>query len=489
MPYRHIQLIGLFLLVIAANPLLAQELIFRGDEISREILMAPPLWRTNGFGILVIALVIGIISYVFYAVLQKYRREKLQVELEAQLSFQDERKQWRTLVDNMPDIIFIKDRESRFTIANKQVANIMGTTVENLIGKTDFDFYAYDLARSFYTDEQAIINTGEPMINFEETNLDEHGNRIISSTTKMPIKNKDGEIIGIVGISRDITTLKRIEQQLRKKSEDLQETNRLLEGRQEEILMQSEELAEQTQNLLMTNAELERLNRTKDKFFSIIAHDLRNPFSAIIGFSELLRNDFTKMDDKQKLNLLELISLSSETAFELLENLLQWARTQTDKIKFEPQNFDLSAAVGSAIDLHCVITQKKGVKLKNEIQSPTVVYADKNMITTVLRNLISNAIKFSKPGGLIVVSAGKSDDCIEVNVIDEGIGMSRENLGKLFRIDTYHSTSGTMGESGTGLGLIICKEFIEKHNGRIRATSIEGEGTTLSFTLNPEKLN
>jgi signal transduction histidine kinase len=129
------------------------------------------------------------------------------------------------------------------------------------------------------------------------------------------------------------------------------------------------------------------------------------------------------------------------------------------------------------------------VKLKNEIQSPTVVYADKNMITTVLRNLISNAIKFSKPGGLIVVSAGKSDDCIEVNVIDEGIGMSRENLGKLFRIDTYHSTSGTMGESGTGLGLIICKEFIEKHNGRIRATSIEGEGTTLSFTLNPQKLN
>jgi signal transduction histidine kinase len=195
------------------------------------------------------------------------------------------------------------------------------------------------------------------------------------------------------------------------------------------------------------------------------------------------------MDNQQKLNLLEMINISSETAYNLLENLLQWARTQTGKIKFNPENFDLSENVNSVIDLHCVIAQKKGVSLKNNIAPHTLVYADENMINTVLRNLISNAIKFSNPDGNIIISTNKTDGYVEVNVIDKGVGMSRESLGKLFRIDTYYSTSGTFGESGTGLGLIICKEFVEKNNGRIKAISSEEKGTTLSFTLNPAKLS
>jgi signal transduction histidine kinase len=234
---------------------------------------------------------------------------------------------------------------------------------------------------------------------------------------------------------------------------------------------------------------LQKLNAEKDKFFSIIAHDLRNPFNAIIGFSELLRNDFHEMDNKQKLNVLELINVSSQTAYNLLENLLQWARTQTDRIKFNPENFDLSEMVESVFDLHCVIARKKGIRLKSNIEPKTLVYADKNMINTVLRNLISNAIKFSNPDGEIVILVNKTDDFVEINVIDDGVGMSRESLGKLFRIDTYYSTSGTMGESGTGLGLIICKEFVEKNKGRIKAISSEGAGTTMSFTLTQEKLN
>jgi PAS domain S-box-containing protein len=463
--------------------------IWNHEGTSITIYITPPFWRTTTFLVLIIVLFIGIISYIFYVVLQKYRREKMQVELEARLSLQDERKQLRTLIDSMPDHIFIKDRESRFTVANKRVAHVLGTTSENIIGKTDFEFYSSDLAQSFYDDEQTIMRTGKPMINYEEPGHDEHGNRIVFSTTKMPFKNKDGEVIGIVGICRDITQLKRIEKQFRKKSEDLQETNTLLEGRQKEILLQSEELAEQTQRLLMINAELECLNRTKDKFFSIIAHDLRNPFNAIIGFSELLRNDFHEMDNKQKLNVLELINVSSQTAYNLLENLLQWARTQTDKIKFNPENFDLAEIVNSVFDLQGIIARKKGVKLKNEIAPKTLVHADKNMINTVLRNLISNAIKFSNPDGEIVITVNLTDEIVEVIVIDDGVGMSRESLGKLFRIDTYYSTSGTMGESGTGLGLIICKEFVEKNSGRIKAISAEGAGTTLSFTLNPAKLN
>jgi len=434
--------------------------------------------------IVILSLVILCMAgYGLYYLFHNYRKEKLKTEILIRESILQERNQLRTLIDSMPDVIFIKDRQSRFLVVNKMVAGVMGTQPEALIGKTDFEFYTPDLAQRYYDDEQEIMSAGEAKINYEEPHLDENGNRIILSTSKVPLKNNKGEVIGIVGIGRDITRLKRIEIQLRKKTEDLQETNRLLEERQEEIMRQSEEMADQAQSLTITNTELERLNKTKDKFFSIIAHDLRNPFNAIMGFSDLLCHDFNEMDDKQKLGLLELINLSSESSYNLLDNLLQWARTQTDKIKFSPEEFELSEVVKQVSDLHGIIAEKKLVSIRNTIPVSTRVFADRNMIHTVVRNLISNAIKFSHKGGNVLVSAYENGGMTEIVIRDEGIGMSRENLSKLFRIDTYYSTSGTSGESGTGLGLIICKEFVEKNNGRIRATSKEGDGTAISFTL------
>jgi PAS domain S-box-containing protein len=424
-------------------------------------------------------------AYGFYYLIRQNRVYKEIAEDNIRDSVLLERNQLRTLIDSMPDVIFIKDRQSRFLVVNKLVAGIMGTSPEALIGKTDFEFYTHDLAQRYFDDEQAIMECGEAKINYEEPHLDENGNRIILSTSKVPVRNSQGEVVGIVGIGRDITRLKRIEIQLRKKTEDLQQTNSLLEVRQAEIMHQAEELAAQAQYLTITNNELERLNKTKDKFFSIIAHDLRNPFNAIMGFSEMLLKDFHEMDDKQKLGMLELINLSSESAFNLLDNLLQWARTQTDKIKFNPEHFLLVDVVKQVLDLQAIFAEKKGILLENQVPPAMMVYADKNMIHTVIRNLLSNAIKFSHKGGSVNVTATTNDDRIEVMIIDKGIGMSRENLNMLFRIDTYYSTEGTSGESGTGLGLIISKEFIEKNNGRIRATSREGEGTSVSFTLMP----
>jgi PAS domain S-box-containing protein len=433
--------------------------------------------------VIMAAVIVCMTGYGLYYLFHKYQLEKIRTETLIRESILQERNQLRTLIDSMPDVIFIKDRQSRFVVVNKMVAGVMGTKPEALIGKTDFDFYTPDLAQRYYEDEQAIMKAGEAKINYEEPHLDENGNRIILSTSKVPLMSNNGQVMGIVGIGRDITRLKRIEVQLRKKTEDLQETNRLLEQRQEEIMHQSEELAAQAQYLTITNTELERLNKTKDKFFSIIAHDLRNPFNAIMGFSDLLCHDFGEMDDKQKLGLLELINLSSESAFNLLDNLLQWARTQTDKIKFSPEYFELSAVVREVMDLQGIIAEKKQVSIVSAIPDSTRVYADKNMIHTVIRNLISNAIKFSNKGGKVYISSFDNGPMAEVVIRDEGIGMSRENLSMLFRIDTYYSTSGTSGESGTGLGLIICKEFVEKNSGRIRATSKEGEGTAVSFTL------
>ncbi len=322
--------------------------------------------------IIVVALIICTAAYGLYYLFHKFRKEKFKTETLIRESILQERNQLRTLIDSMPDVIFIKDRQSRFVVVNKMVAGVMGTKPEALIGKTDFEFYTPDLAQRYYDDEQAIMEAGEAKINYEEPHLDEHGNRIILSTSKVPLKNSNGEVMGIVGVGRDITRLKRIEIQLRKKTEDLQETNRLLEERQKEIIRQSEEMAAQAQYLTITNTELDRLNKTKDKFFSIIAHDLRNPFNAIMGFSGMLCQDFNEMDDKQKIGLLELINLSSESAYNLLDNLLQWARTQTDKIKFNPENFDLSDVVKQVIDLQGIIAEKKQVSVENAIPVSTL---------------------------------------------------------------------------------------------------------------------
>jgi PAS domain S-box-containing protein len=457
------------------------------EYIYSSLLASRPLWKNIWFTLTIVIILTGIFVLIIISWLKKYKQEKIELEKKAEESIFDERNQLRTLIDNMPDVIYIKDQHSRFILGNKMVAEVMGTVPKNLIGKTDFDFYTYELASRFYSDEQAIIKSGKAKINYEEPCLDKNGNRIIISTTKVPLKNKDGKVVGIVGIGRDITRLKNVEKELRRKSEDLQGINQLLEERQEEIQMQSEKLALQTENLQEVNKELEKLNKTKDKFFSIIAHDLKNPFHAIIGFSDMLRKDFNKMDDNQKINLLELINISSASAYSLLENLLQWARTQTDKIKFTPENINISEIVKSTIDLQKISAEKKNIKLKSHISERNIVYADKNMITTVIRNLVSNAIKFSKPQGTIEISSVAGDKYIDVTVSDNGTGISKENLDKLFRIDSYYSTSGTLGETGTGLGLIICKEFVEKNGGIIKVESEEGKGSSFTFSLPASK--
>jgi PAS domain S-box-containing protein len=456
---------------------------------SIEIFIAPPFWKAGWFLWIVSLLIVSGASLALLTGFKKYALAKKQLEEEAMAALKDERWQLQALIDTMPDAVYVKDRNCRFLLANKQVGIMLKAGQEGLIGKSDFDFFSKEVAQSYFEKEQEVIRTGKPIIDHEGLAFDKQGNRAIMSTTKLPYRNQSGEIIGIMGVCKNITRLKRIEDQLRKKSEDLQEANDILEERQEEILFQSEELASQTQNLRMINTELERLNRTKDKFFSIIAHDLRNPFNAIIGFSSLLKNDYHELDDREKLNLLDLINVSSETAFNLLENLLQWARTQTNRIAYEPESFNLHELVSSNMNLHAIMAQKKQLILQNQVGSDLFVYADKNMINTVLRNLISNAIKFSEPEGVVRVNATEVNDQVEVSVADTGVGMNNEGLSKLFRIDTYYSTSGTQGESGTGLGLIICKEFVEKNNGRIKASSTPGKGTTMTFSISSSKLN
>lgn len=232
---------------------------------------------------------------------------------------------------------------------------------------------------------------------------------------------------------------------------------------------------------------LRELNASKDKFFSIIAHDLKSPFNAILGFSDLLVEKTREKDYDDIEELADLMQKSSERTLNLLINLLDWARSQTGKVKFKPEIIDISEIANGATEALKDVAMHKSISIAKEIPLDSKVYADKAMASAVLRNLVSNAIKFTEVGGKIVISAEQNNGQILFKVNDNGIGMKKSDLEKLFLIDEGFSLPGTLNERGTGLGLLISKEFVEKHDGRIWAESEPGKGSTFCFTLPSKK--
>lgn len=538
------------------------------------------------------------------------QKEELKTQTE---KLEEDKKLLYNLINNMPDRIYIKDRESRFIVGNIHVCRVMGiANPEEVTGKTDYDYYPKELAEEYFRDEQEIMASGKSIINKEERGYDLNQDEIIVSTTKVPVRNEDGEIIGIVGIGRDITAQKETEIRLKKQSSELQEANVLLEERQEEIQQQSEELQTQAEHLLKVNQELEKLslvasrtdnviiimdadgnfewvnngfvkrygmnlaeftekrgknltesssyegisetieqikrekkpliynsrntdvngkviwsqttispvmdengditriiaidsdisrlkeaeeqiqeqtdelrklNATKDKFFSIIAHDLKNPFHSIMGFSDLLTRSYDSIEEDKKKEFIGLIKDSSTSAYSLLENLLHWARTQTNRIKFNPAKIDLNVVIEENIAMLMVNAENKNISLHKPEERNLFAFADYNMVNTIFRNLMSNALKFTPAGGMVTISSEQKDGRVYLSVTDTGIGMSDEEISKLFKLDEFHTTTGTSGESGTGLGLIVCREFVLKHGGDIDVKSTPGQGSSFTFSL------
>lgn len=235
--------------------------------------------------------------------------------------------------------------------------------------------------------------------------------------------------------------------------------------------------------LVKSEVSLRELNSTKDKFFSIIAHDLKSPFNGIIGFSEVIREQVLKQDYQGIAEYSEIINKSSHQAMNLLSNLMEWSRSQTGRISFHPEYIDMVMLIKSCFELLKLSALQKSITLTHNIPHDLIVPADKAMVETVLRNLISNAIKFTPRGGNVTVVAEKKQNNCLVLVSDSGMGIEKSNIGKLFRIDGNFSEKGTDNESGTGLGLIICKDFIDKHNGKIWVESEYGHGSKFYFSL------
>ena len=232
-----------------------------------------------------------------------------------------------------------------------------------------------------------------------------------------------------------------------------------------------------------TLEKLEELNQTKDNFFSIISHDLRSPFDSILGFTEVLKNDLEELTKEELKLYLDSLYHSSRHIYSLLNNLLQYSRFQLGKIEFEQKTLNLKKIIENNLEMLGGSVLKKEIKMINQLKDDILVFADEDMVNSILLNLITNAIKFSNRGGEISISADCQNGYANISIKDTGIGMDELTLKKIFKLDAKKSTPGTENETGTGLGLLIVKEFIEKHGGRIKVASQPSKGSTFSFTL------
>jgi two-component system, sensor histidine kinase and response regulator len=229
--------------------------------------------------------------------------------------------------------------------------------------------------------------------------------------------------------------------------------------------------------------QLTEANLAKMKFLSIIAHDLRNPFNSLLGFSTLLLANYDRYTDDKIKEYLKYMSKSANQGHQLLENLLDWARANTRKIEINPETFSIQMTVTETLGLLSGSATKKAISISPQIPETTLVYADQNMIRTVIRNLISNAIKFTPRGGVITITARDEDEFTYVYVADNGVGISPDKLANLFSLSSDYSTLGTEKETGTGLGLILCYEFIALNKGNITATSTSGKGSLFTISI------
>ncbi len=239
----------------------------------------------------------------------------------------------------------------------------------------------------------------------------------------------------------------------------------------------------QKEELEHLNAQLKELVATKDKFFSIIAHDLKSPFQGLLGYSQILSSEYSTLSEEEKITFINSIGDLSQSSYRLLENLLEWSRIQTGNMIYNPESFNLLLELYPTLSLVKQTAKNKDIECIYTIDGAITIKADKNMLSAIIRNLVSNAIKFTNPGGSVSIDARLKNEMVEIAVADTGIGIDEGTISKLFNVEKSISRKGTANEEGTGLGLLLCREMIEKHGGKIFVESQLGKGTKFTFTI------
>ncbi|GAB4130901.1 MAG: hypothetical protein OHK0045_04590 [Raineya sp.] len=293
-------------------------------------------------------------------------------------------------------------------------------------------------------------------------------------------------VIGVIFFFR-YRSHNKANQLLRIKNEEIGQQKAEIEAQRDYIEQKNKEISEALEQIQKQKEQLEEMNFTKDKFFSIIAHDLRSPINSLLGFTNLLSNYADSMTPEEVKKISEDLNKSLQNVLQLIEDLLTWARSQMNKIDFKPEKISVDTIIQEDVELSNILFQKKEISLETELTPNLHAFADVDHVKFVLRNLVTNALKFTNRNGRVLIRTLEKDEMIWVQVIDNGVGIPKEIQEKMFQLDAIKSTRGTDNEKGTGLGLVLCKEFIRKNAGDIWVESKEGEGSCFTFSLRKYK--
>jgi len=361
-----------------------------------------------------------------------------------------ERNMLRTLIDNIPDSIYIKDKQSRFVVANTALARFMGVeSPAELIGKSDFDFYPNDLTAEFYSDEQEVIRSGKPLINKDEPNKNRKGLLRWFLTSKLPWRDGKGNVIGIVGIGRDITKRKTAEQHLEKARD-----------------------------------AAEAANKAKSQFLANMSHEIRTPMNAIISISKALcRHNTTNLTDKQR-DGLEMIYRSGQRLLLLINDILDLSKIESGKIEVKVKSLSIDALIAGIRSMVKTLKDNPNVEfvVQRSDSVPNTLLSDAEKLHEILTNIISNSIKFTRRGRIILKTYVENQR-LYFAVSDTGVGIDEKHLGSIFEEFTQVDSSSTRKYQGSGLGLAICRKMVNLLGGKIWAESKPGKGTTVTFYI------
>lgn len=344
------------------------------------------------------------------------------------------------------DCVSITDKENNILFVNEAFLRTYGYSEKELIGE-NISLVTSPNNKPGIKDE-VLKGTLMGGWNGELVNLRKDGSEFPIHLSTSIIFNENNSPIALIGVSSDITS--------RKKAED---------------------------EMIVLNKRLRELIADKDRFMAILAHDLKSPFNTLLGFSELLVRDLHSFDKETIENFAKIINESAQNTYKLLEDLLMWAQTKSGKLHFKPQYINFSTVCKDVIEFLSLTAKEKNITINQLASQELSVFADPEMLKTIMRNLISNAIKFTNSGGRIDIHGERGIDNIIIAVSDNGIGIESHKQKELFDSSQFHSIEGTRGEKGTGLGLILCKEFVEKHGGSIWVESEFSKGSTFKFTI------
>ncbi|MGB2639777.1 MAG: response regulator [Candidatus Acidiferrum sp.] len=384
------------------------------------------------------------------------RTKELQLEVDERMRgeerLSEERKVLRALIDNVPDFMYVKDLDCKFLVANVSVARQMGAkTPEELIGKSDFDYYSPELAAKFYEDEQRVIRSGQAEINREETGLDVQGNVSQVMTTQVPLRDRNGRVTGLAGVGRDITHLKKAQEEMQKARE-----------------------------------AAEAASRAKSEFLANMSHEIRTPLNGVMGMTDLALE--TELTPEQR-EYLETVKISGDSLLTVINDILDFSKIEAGKIDLEAIDFDLRDSLESTLKTLALRADEKGLELLCEVapEVPEIVRGDSTRLRQIVINLVGNAIKFTDKGEIAVkvqVEAKEGHDCIcRFTVADTGIGIPEEKRELIFAPFSQGDTSTTRKYGGTGLGLTISTRLVQMMGGRIWVDSELGRGSQFHFTV------